>query len=117
MKNETPKPSKIANTIATLKRCQAARAAGHPVYLTTDPTWLLNMAINRRAGWVEDPHSYGSVQPVRGKLPRFATGDAQRHIDQIGHRVNSRAIVRPQELGEWGPYLMARIPERFHTDD
>lgn len=108
--------SRIANTIAHLKALQAARAAGAPVYLTTDPAWLLDMAINRRAGWVEDPHAYGSVKPVGGALPRFATGDAQRHLAQIAHEVNTpRLIVRTQRLGEWKTYLTRKIPDRFET--
>ena len=61
-------PSKIQNTIAHLKALQAARAAGYPVSYTTDPAWLLDEAINRRAGWVEDPHSRGTTQPCPGRL-------------------------------------------------
>ena len=109
--------SKIANTIAALRERQAMRAAGRPVYLTTDPAWLLDMAINRRAGWAEDPHWRGSCQPVNGKLPRYATGDAQNHLRLIADRVNARVIVRATELGEWRDYLMKKIPDRFHTQD
>lgn len=115
--------TRVGNTIAMLRRCQALRAAGRPVYLKSDPAWLLDMAINRRAGWVEDPHAFGSVQPValRGRgapsLPRFATGDAQWHIRRIAHAVNTRAVVRPRELAEWRRYLMTRMPERFCVDD
>ena len=93
------------------------RAAGLPVYLTTDPAWLLDMAINRRAGWAEDPHFFGSCEPVNGKLPRFAAGDAQGHLRSIAAKVNARFIVRVSELGEWRRYLMKKIPERFHTPD
>lgn len=107
--------AKVANTITALRERRALRAAGRPVYLTTDPAWLLDMAINRRAGWAEDPHAFGSCQPVNGKLPRFATGDAQRHIRQIADRVNARIVVRATELGEWKRYLTARIPERFEV--
>jgi len=106
--------SEIGATIALLKACQALRAAGKSVHLTTDPEWLLDMAIGRRAGWVEDPHARGIVQPVRGQLPRKATGDAQRHLMQIAHRVNTpRLIVRPPELGEWRRYLERHLPDRF----
>lgn len=101
----------VANTIAYLRKCQQARAAGYPVYLTNDPAWLLDMAINRRAGWVEDPHARGSVNAK--VLPRHAAGDAQRHLSQLAYQINSRAVVRPSELGEWRRYLLARIPERF----
>jgi hypothetical protein len=106
--------SKERATIDYLKRCQLARAAGYPVYLTTDPEWLLDVAICRRAGWVEDRHSRHIARPrADGKLPRFATGDAQAHIRQIADRVNARIIVRPQELGEWRSYLEKRMPERL----
>jgi hypothetical protein len=102
-------------TLAHLKSLRALRAAGHPVRLTNDPAWLLDMAIGRRAGWVEDPHAFGIVEPVKkGKLPRAATGDAQRHLAQLAHRVNTpRLRVYRSELGEWGPYLTRRLPDRF----
>ena len=105
-------PSKTAATIEYLRRCQAARAAGHPVQLTTDPAWLVDMAINRRAGWVEDPHSRECVNAKR--LPRKATGDAQRHLLQLAYRINTpRLIVRLPELGSWKGYLAGRLPKRF----
>jgi hypothetical protein len=107
------RPSKIAMTMAYLKACQEARDRGEPVYLTTDPAWLLDVAIGRRAGWVEDPHSRGITIPVGGKLPKKATGDAQRHLYQIAYRVNDRVRVYRSELGEWGTYLDAKIPDRF----
>lgn len=108
--------TKTGNTIRFIARCQEARAAGQPVYLTNDPAWLLDMAINRRAGWAEDPHAFGSVMPVRGKLPRRATGDAQRTIHRIAREVNTpRLIVRAQTLGEWRDYLLRKIPERFEA--
>jgi hypothetical protein len=106
-------PSKIANTIAHLKALQAARAAGYPVSYTTDPAWLLDEAINRRAGWVEDPHTRGTTQPIRGKLPRKATGQWQDDYSRMAHRVNSRVIVRPSEVGPARKELLARMPERF----
>ena len=106
--------SEIRATIDYLKTCQKARAAGYSVSLTTDPTWLLDMAIGRRGGWLEDRWTRGITQPVNGKLPRFAMGDAQRHLYQIAQRVNTpRLIVRRTELGEWGRYLEERLPERF----
>ncbi len=105
--------SKVSATIAFLKRMQANRAAGCECYLATDPAWLLDVAIGRRAGWAEDPHSYGIVNAK--VLPRRATGDAQRNLGQIARKVNSRAVMRSQELGSWKTYIMARIPERFES--
>ncbi len=104
----------VRATISRLKQLQAYRAAGGPVYLTTDPAWLVDMAINRRAGWAEDPHAFGSCQPVRGKLPRYATGDAQRHIGQLAYEINSRARVMEQRIGSpWRGYLLRALPDRF----
>lgn len=104
--------SPVANTIAYLRKCQAARKAGYTVSYTTDPTWLVDMAINRRAGWVEDLHSRTCYD---GKaMPWKATGDAQRHLIQIAHDVNTpRLTVRLQRLGEWRKWLAKRLPERF----
>lgn len=107
--------SKIAATIANMRACQAVRAAGRPVYLTTDPAWMLDMAINRRAGWAEDPHARHTVNAK--VMPRFATGDAQRHLAQIAHEINTpRLIVRERRLGEWRTYMMKRIPDRIHVN-
>lgn len=108
--------SRATATIERLKLCQAARAAGYPVSYTTDPTWLVDMAINRRAGWVEDRHSRTCYDGK--KMPWKATGDAQRHLIQLAHHINTpRLHIRPSELGEWRKILMARLPNRFHTDD
>ena len=49
-------------------------ATGQPsVYLKTDPAWLVDMAINRRAGWLDDPWTFGTTQPVwfRNEAPRL----------------------------------------------
>lgn len=107
--------SRVGATIALLRSCQARRAAGHPVYLTTDPAWLLDMAINRRAGWAEDLHSHGSVQPpVPGRFPRYATGDAQAELSRLTRDVNTpRLVVRLQSIGIWRRYLAKRLPERL----
>lgn len=104
--------SKIAATIEYLKRCQDARRAGYPVAYTTDPTWLVDMAINRRAGWVEDPHSRECLNAK--VLPRMATGDMQRHLLQLSAHINTpRLIIRLSELGSWKRYLARRLPHRF----
>lgn len=108
-------PSKIASTIAYLRRCQAARAAGHLVSFTTDPAWLVQMAINRRAGWPDDPgFTRGSAMPVEGRYPKKASGDAYRHLRLLADIINSRVIVREGELGEWRVLIMRRLPGRIH---
>lgn len=108
--------TRVGATISMLRRLQEARAAGHRGYLATDPAWLVDMAINRRAGWVEDPHAHGAVNAR--KLPRLATSNAQRHLTQIAARVNTpRLIVRRSELGELQGYLMKHIPDRFHRPE
>jgi hypothetical protein len=108
-----PPVEKVRATITYLKKCIELRASGAPVAYTTDPAWLLDMAIGRRAGWVEDPHARGICMPVNGKLPRKATGDAERHLCQLAHAINSNVRVRPSELGEWRSYLLSRLPGRF----
>ena len=108
--------TQVRATIEYLQVRQAARAAGYPVSYTTDPAWLVNEAINRRAGWLEDRHTRGTTRPVNGKLPRKALGDWQRHLRLIAHEINTpRLIVRPARLGEHR-WLMQRIPHRFETE-
>lgn len=109
--------SSTGNLLRYLRACQAARAAGEPVSFTTDPTWLLDQAINRRAGWLDDPsHSRGSCRPTeRGRYPRRAAGDAQRHLHHLARKLNTpRLAVRLQECGEHRDLLQARIrPDRW----
>jgi len=105
-------------TIKYLAKCQTLRATGAPVSYTTDPGWLLDMAIGRRAGWVEDPHSRGICMPVNGKLPKKASGDMERHLVQLAARINTpNLIVRPSELGSWRSYLLSRLPGRFTNSE
>lgn len=102
-------------TIEYLRRCQAARAAGVRVSFTTDPAWLVEQAINRRAGWLEDPHTRGTTRPVDGRFPRKAEGSWQRHLRLIAREVNTpRLIVRVERLGEHR-WLVDRLPHRFTT--
>lgn len=107
-----PSPTRAA--IDHLLRCREARAAGYPVHLTTDPRWLLNVAINRRAGWPDDPSfERGSAMPVGGRFPAKAGGDYYRHLVLAARAVNEpRRIVRLPELGEHR-WLAGRIPGRF----
>lgn len=109
--------TKTRATINYLRQCQAAREAGAHVSFTTDSAWLVNQAVNRRAGWLEDPHTRGTTMPVNGQLPRKARGDWQRHLRLIAREVNTPSlIVRPQSVGEHR-WLVDRLPHRFTTDD
>lgn len=112
-------PPTVGALVAALRHLQAERAAGRAGRFTRDPRWLVNEAINRRAGWTQDPHFRGSTPPVPGgHLPRAAQGDAQRHLRQLADALNTpRRIVRESELGEWRGLLMARIPNRITTKE
>jgi hypothetical protein len=87
------------------------------VAFTTDPTWLVNMAVNRRGGWPDDPsHTRGSAMPVDGKHPHKAESDQYSHLRNIARAVNTpRRIVGDGELGEWRRLIRRRIPERIYT--
>ena len=111
-----PTKEQILGTIQTLRQCQAARAQGYPVSYTYDSAWLVQMAINRRAGWPDDTSlSRGSAMPVNGRYPNKAEGDgAYRHLEQLARDINTpRLIVRPGQLGTWRKLIMARIPNRI----
>jgi hypothetical protein len=100
-------------TICLLRKCQRLRAAGAPVAFTTDPTWLVNMAINRRGGWLDDPsHTRGSAMPVDGKYPQRAEGIRYNHLRNLN---TPRLIVRDGELGEWRKLIRRRLPERIYA--
>lgn len=132
-------PIKVRGTIAWLRRCRdrrsairAAEAAGevHPgqyaVCYTTDPEWLVDMAINRRAGWPDDPsHTRGSAAPVvrfwPGRMvapilqyPRSAEGDRFASLARLARAFNSRVIVREREVPA---RYRARLVHRVHADD
>jgi hypothetical protein len=83
------------NTINYLKRCQSAREAGYPVYLKTDPAWLVNMAINRRAGWPESQFLFAGCMPVEGKYPKRADENLRQFADHIN---TPRLIVRGEQV-------------------
>ncbi len=109
----TARAAPIAHTIDLLRRCQRARAAGHPVWLTTDPAWLVNAAINRRAGWSEDPWSREVYDGPR--MPRLATGENQGCLYRTATAVNARVRVRVHGFGNEAVlrYLLRKIPHRF----
>lgn len=111
------KMTKLHNTISWLKTCQEARAEGFPVSFTTDPAWLVQMAINRRAGWRDDPSlSRGSCMPVNGRYPKKASGDYFAHLQLIAREVNTPGLrMRVSCLGEHR-WLAKKLPHRFITD-
>jgi len=92
--------TKTRATIQYLRQCQAARTAGMLVSFTTDPAWMVNMAINRRAGWPDDPSTTrGSAMPVNGKYPKRAEGDLVRWLKNVARTINgTRIIIRPSEV-------------------
>ena len=108
--------SPVRNTIDWLQRCRAYRAAGGQVSFTTDPAWLVQMAINRRAGWPDDPSLLrGSAVPVEGRYPKRASGDDWRHLRLFAHNINTpRLIVRERECP---PRLRARLANRLYRED
>lgn len=106
-------------TILMLRKCVGLRAAGAAVAFTTDPAWLVQKAINRRAGWPDDPsHSRGSAMPVGGKYPRKAEGTVYNHLGNLARSINTpRRIVRNGELGEWRRLIRRRLPERIFAEE
>ena len=115
MAKRIEQPSRMRATIDYLRHCQAYRAAGGQVAFTTDPAWLVQMAINRRAGWQDDPSLLrGSAMPVAGRYPKRASGDDWRHLRLFAHNINTpRLIVRERECPM---RLRARLAHRLYTD-
>lgn len=116
----TEAPSLVRNTIERLKLLRDARAQGYPVAFTTDPTWLVDMAINRRAGWSDDPSdTRGSARPLaNGEYPKKARGDIGRWLTSLVIKANiPRCRMHVCELGPWRRLFLERFPERFDDDD
>lgn len=124
-------PDKVRATLAFLRRCQAIRRAAAEAGMTFygfvnrydtfgtstahDPEWLINTAINRKAGWPEDPTlTRGSAMPLPdGRFPPKAGGDDYGHLCRLARDVNSRILIRVGELGTWRKLLTTRLPHRF----
>lgn len=107
----------VRATIDYLRRCQMARATGYRVSYTTDPEWLVDMAINRRAGWPDDPDCHGSAIPTRaGAYPRRAS--ETDHVRQFAGMLNgSRWYPRKIET-RWLPrWVRERVAHRIRTAD
>lgn len=105
----------VRATIEHLRLLQKARAEGYRGSYTTDPRWLVEQAINRRGGYVDDPHGRGSCLPLPdGRFPPKASVGPAGHLWQLAQRINTpRLRVYESELGEWGPYLRRKLPHRF----
>lgn len=69
----------------------------HP--MLHDPAWLVTMAINRKAGWLDDPTlSRGSAMPVAGRYPKRAEGDCFMAAWRLARTINgTRIIVRSSQ--------------------
>jgi hypothetical protein len=107
---------RITSTLGYLRKCQNYRKAGGQVAFTTDPQWLVHMAINRRAGWPDDPSLVrGSAMPVDGKYPAKASGDDWCALRLFAHKINTpRLIVRDHELpGRYRHYYLDRLSHRI----
>lgn len=109
---------RIQSTIHHLKTLMAYRSAGESVCYTSDPSWLINMAINRRAGWPEDIHQYGNVRiNHRGQVARRSVGRHDTEMRRLRHRVNQpRLIVREREA-RFDRIIHARLAHRFYTEE
>lgn len=111
-------PDKVRATLAHLRACQDARAKGWPVRYTTDPEWLVDVAINRRAGWPDDPSPYrGSCMPVGGRFPKRAEGDG--NMGQFVRMLNGIPRWRPlaRELGGLHRKVRERIAHRVRWEE
>lgn len=90
------KRDEIRVTIDRLKALRAYRSTGAPVSYTTDPEWLLDQAINRKAGWPEDPSTVrGSAMPLPdGSYPKRADGDrSYRNLHRLARMINQPGLV------------------------
>jgi hypothetical protein len=123
----SPRQEQVRGTIAWLKLLREERKKGYKsTSLTADPEWLVDMAINRRAGWPDDPsHSRGSAMPVKRwkpgamvvpiyQFPKKAGGDYYRHLQLVAYEVNTpRLIIREGRLGELRAFFRKKLPNRI----
>lgn len=119
------KRTEIRATIEHLKMLRERRrhmkAEGFIPEVLMDPAWLVDMAINRKAGWPEDPSTIrGSAMPLPdGRYPPRADGDAHyRAAKNLARMVNEpRLIVRVHELTVLPARLRNKLMHRVTTDD
>lgn len=111
--------TQVQATIRMFRRCLRLRTTGAPVAFTSDPAWLVHMAINRRAGWPDDPsHTRGSAMPVDGRYPHKSEACRYSHLRNLARSLNTpRLIVRDGELGEWRRLIRRRLPERIYAEE
>jgi len=109
-------PDKIRHTVATLRQVARLRdSAPTGTTAATMPTRLVDIAVNRRAGEIDDPHGRATApQNHLGGFPRKATSAYQSEMGRAAHDVNDpRLIVRARGLGQVRGDLMSKIPGRF----
>ena len=114
----------VRATIVYIKQCQERRAAiranpgcGYYVSYTNDPAWLVQQAINRRAGWCEGRHTRGTCKPVNGKRPRKAAGPWQKDVAHFARHVNGGFLTMVRELpAEYRDRLLAQNRNRYHEE-
>lgn len=84
----------------------------------TDPKWLVNMAVNRRAGWPDDPGFLrGSAMPVDGRYPARASDQSWSDLQHFAQRVNSRQTLRANECRHIDKRILERLQHRIETMD
>lgn len=89
------RPNEVHATLEYLRACIRARKDGYLTSYTTDPEWLIDVAINRRAGWPDDPsHSRGSCMPVNGKYPKRAEGDVFWLCWRLARDLNGTRVTK-----------------------
>lgn len=113
----------IAHRAAVRAAERAGRRFGQdPVAYTTDPEWLVDMAVNRRAGWPDDPSlSRGSAPPVGDRFPKRAEGDGGTALRNLASRMSGgRFRVYRRELWIFPQHIQKRLlrlyPNRFSED-
>jgi hypothetical protein len=112
-------PGQMTATLGVLRWGQWARALGAfrspragvqpPVSFWQEPGWLVNAAINRKAGWPDDPTYRGSCRPSDdGRYPPAAEAGSPgryRDVERLARMVNTpRLIVRWRDC-----------PKRYHA--
>lgn len=90
----------VSATLAYLKACQRERKRGREVSYTDNPAWLVDMAINRRAYWPDDPtESRGSCMPLAdGRYPKRARGNEFMRVFRLA-RMAGKVVVSEREAG------------------
>ena len=109
-------PTPAAATLARLRLLRDARAAGVPVSFTTDAAWLVEQAINRRGGYLDDPSGRrGSCRPTDdGRYPSHARGSELLEVERIARRINTpRLRVYEDELRVLPPHWQHLLRERL----